>query len=147
MKLDLDDIERKAKSATPGNWTATKAVDDEGWMTVAVVAAVAAVAPRQLVYTDHRGGVAPEANRQFIAAASPLVVLALIAEIRRLEVRAKAADVLEVEMAKLLPLADAAERFVDEQGKRVLDRELMGTADFEGDLFAELVAALEAAGR
>ncbi|MCA1833021.1 MAG: hypothetical protein ABR520_11165 [Mycobacteriales bacterium] len=47
----------------------------------------------------------------------------------------------------LVAIARAAERFVDQQGKRVLDRELMGTADFEGDLFVELVKALEAAGR
>lgn len=45
----------------------------------------AAVAPRQRVFTDHRGGVAPEADRQHIAANSPQVTLALVQRIRALE--------------------------------------------------------------
>lgn len=82
-KIDLDDLERKAQAATPGNWTAiTPPNDVDGCSTGAVVAAVA---PRQRVYKDHRGGIAVEANRQHIAAASPPVVLALIERIRELE--------------------------------------------------------------
>lgn len=46
---------------------------------------VAAVAPGQRIYTDHRGGIAVEANRQHIAANGPPVTLALVAYIRKLE--------------------------------------------------------------
>ena len=63
----------------------------------------------------------------------------------KLEPRARVADVLEVEMAKLLPLADAATAFVDEQGKIPMDALLDN--GFEGERFDDLVKALEAAGR
>jgi hypothetical protein len=81
--VDLDDLERKARDATPGRWTTIRPPgDSDGWATGV---AVAALAPRQLVFTDHQGGVSPEANREHIAANIPPVTLALIARVRELE--------------------------------------------------------------
>lgn len=83
VKIDLGELTRLARNATPGNWTTTKpGVDADGWPTATMLAATGR---DQGVYTDHKGGVAPEADRAHIAANGPLVTLALIARIRELE--------------------------------------------------------------
>jgi hypothetical protein len=78
----LDDLERKAKAATPGPWTREKPPSNEdGWATGVVVAGTPG---RQTVYANPPGGSFPSADCDFISAANPAVVLALVAELRRL---------------------------------------------------------------
>jgi hypothetical protein len=82
-KIDLEDLERKARRATPGNWTtASPSKGSDGW---SYGVTIATASPVQRIYTDYRGGIAVEANRQHIAANSPPVTLALIGRIRELE--------------------------------------------------------------
>lgn len=130
-KLDLDDLERKAKRRAAAR---ALAAPDPEWFRATgeyldatqednVLAMIARI--RELE--------AGQAECDRVNAAS-------MAEIERLEVRAAAADKLEVEMAKLLPMTDAAVAFVDQQGT-------LAQGDFAGDLFDDLARALEAAGR
>ena len=88
MTLDLDQLEALAKAATPGPWTACDygSYDGkaEGWY-VDTTADKADIAP-------DAGGIQPNhwdtgrgrRDMQFIAAANPEAVLALIAEVRAL---------------------------------------------------------------
>lgn len=154
-RLDLDEIERKARAATQeGPWEVR--VPDRGGGIEGVIVQTEdghqiAEAFDSTPWSDAKC----IANGEYIATASPSVVLALIARIRelaaerdRLAPRAKAADVVEVELAKLLPLADAAETFVDEQGKRVDGQYgLADASDFALDQWRDLVRAVEGAGR
>lgn len=129
MRLDLDDLERKAKAATPGTWTTTKPPKEDGWQLGVVIGATMA----GMVYAQPPGGQMPLADLEHIAAASPPVVLALVAEVRRLNAIAKAAIAL-----------------VDEQGKHVdVDRgHTLGLPeDFAATEFEALVRAVEGAGR
>ncbi len=85
---ELEDLERKARAATPGPWTRKKpSSDTEGW---AMGVAVAGTPGRQTVYANPPGGSFPSADCDFIAAANPAVVLALIAAAKeRDELRAE----------------------------------------------------------
>lgn len=82
MATDLDELERLAKSATPGPWTASQTYPPDGY------AIHAAGIPWQLAYvsstlganTSHEWPI--EANASHIAAANPATVLALIADLR-----------------------------------------------------------------
>lgn len=75
-KIDLEELERKATSATPGPWRVSKS-DPAEYVSV--------------LYDDNTGGsyeVCDECmpdNAQHIAANSPPVTLALVARIRKLE--------------------------------------------------------------
>ena len=180
-KIDLDDIERKARAAVQEPWE-TDEVRGRHPDYTATFAIVRTDGGEQIAdaYDNTRW---PDdqcaANAAHIAAASPSVVIALIARIRLLErTVGQAATLLEAksgvaarrEWAKrirvhvgedreaadvadgqhLERLAKAATAFVDEQGKHVsIERgHTIGQAeDFAGEQFAELVRAVEAAGR
>ena len=76
--LDLDDLERKAREATPGPWR----VDGYDCETGQHAAVVRSAAP------DEQWDPVPqpiaECDAEYIAAANPATVLALCAEVRRL---------------------------------------------------------------
>lgn len=156
MNLDLDDLERKARDAskeTPGWWR-------RGGIET------------YHVFCQHDDGLAPEAGRvllkmnthfpnaitaEHIAAASPPVVLALIARIRELESEsAQRLAMVEdfnaqrVEAGRrILPLerlAKSATAFVEAQGK-IATRELLERPDFATSEWEDLVLAVEGAGR
>ena len=99
MKLDLDELERLAKAATPGPWDATTAGGTRRLtLTTAPVPHAEYGQTRELIASfsvvyvgtppDARGRAAEdsivqgEANAAFAAAANPAVVLALIDELR-----------------------------------------------------------------
>lgn len=83
MKIDLDELDRKAKAATPSEWTTTRPpIEAKGW---AIGVMVAQVYGGQRIYGTPDGGTYPAADAEHIAASSPPVVLALIARIRELE--------------------------------------------------------------
>lgn len=127
MKLDLDDLERKAREAsTPDEWQWHR--DDltgerclEAKNTGEIVMFADGDSDIGLVVSD--------GDREHIAAASPPVVLALIAENRHLE-----------------RIAKAATAFVDEQGK-IATRELLERPDFATSAWEYLVAAVPEGGR
>lgn len=104
MKLDLDDIERKARAATGGEWAADRVPGmpraDEPILAVVVSMEIDDRGRQQQVAdcydnthcSDHQNA----ANAAHIAANSPPVTLALIARIRELEAEVdRAADLLE----------------------------------------------------
>lgn len=72
MKVDLDDLERKARAATPGPWAAdaTDVVSDLG---------------SKSAWVERIGMANARKNVEHIVANSPPVTLALIARIRELE--------------------------------------------------------------
>lgn len=81
--MTLEELEQKAKAATPGPWTTAKpAKDAEGWQTGVVIAGTPG---RQGIWATPPGGSMPYADQQHIAANSPTTTLALIARIRELE--------------------------------------------------------------
>jgi hypothetical protein len=161
--VDLDDLERKARAAESDEWQWRPANGDilEGKHNAQIV----------LAGEDLTCSVS---DRAHIAAASPPVVLALIARIRELETAARdVADaphrhaqqqrigILRAVLGKgarrvgrpsneptgLETIAKAATAFVDRQGVWVAGGGLAQAADFCGDLFADLVRAVEGAGR
>lgn len=72
--ISLSDLSAKADAATPGNWYpwwAYKKVPSKGNL-------ICATAPGHQVHTDAPGGVHPSQNLEFIAAARPEVVQALV---------------------------------------------------------------------
>lgn len=85
----LDKLEEIAKAATPGPWSSSAAAPIDGWPDCI---AIAATAGRQKIYASP-GSTFPAADAKHIAAASPDVVLALVADARKLEkIRALAAE-------------------------------------------------------
>lgn len=85
MKIDLDELERKATAATPGLWRWGRPDDNDPSMTVQ---------RHHLLTIEHRHVITLDAMSQWgtladdtehIAANSPPVTLALIARIRQLE--------------------------------------------------------------
>lgn len=175
--VDLDDLERKARAATQeGLWELR--VPDRGGGIEGVI--VETEDGRQIAeaYDSTRWSDAEcIASGEHIAAASPPVVLALIARIRELETAARdVADaphrhaqqqrigILRAVLGKgarrverpsneptcLEAIAKSATAFVDEQGKRVdVDRgyTIGLPEDFAATEFADLVRAVEGAGR
>lgn len=139
MKIDIDELERKAKAATPGDWTV---VDHGG---VAVVASVPC---------DHIGndgclwGSHPEvvvglnkssaANARHIVASSPRVTLALIARIRELE---KSTARLTTELDHVAP---AGERDHLSRASRRMVETVMGDRDTLREKLRDLTSTLHA---
>lgn len=85
MSVDLDALEQRAKAATSGPWTAHDPPEEIGHDWAAITSPTGAVVesfwydgPHLCVSTD---------DRDFIAAASPDVVLGLIAELRALRIQ------------------------------------------------------------
>ena len=78
--VNLAELERLAKAATPGRWYpywAYKKLPDNGNL-------IAATAPGHQVRTDAPGGVHPSQNIEYIAAASPDLVLRMCAALREM---------------------------------------------------------------
>lgn len=82
--IDLDDLEAKARAATPGPWKAERCNDDQlileegdstGWRKKHPFAYIASIGGWG--YVDHKNG-------EFIAAANPQTILELIGEMREL---------------------------------------------------------------
>jgi hypothetical protein len=76
--VNLAEVERVAKAATPGRWYpwwAYKKVPDEG-------NTICATAPGHQVRTDAPGGTHPSQYLEHIAACNPALVLRLIAALR-----------------------------------------------------------------
>jgi hypothetical protein len=83
MKIDLEDLERKARAATPDQWTTTKPpMRPDGWAGGIVVAQVYG---GQSIYATPPGGCFPAADADHISANSPPITLALVARVRELE--------------------------------------------------------------
>lgn len=80
-KLDLEDLERKTRAATPGPWSTEKPPKENGWQLGVVIGATMA----GRVYAQPPGGQMPLADLEYIAAIGPDVALALIARIRELD--------------------------------------------------------------
>ena len=76
MTIDLDDLERKAKAATPGKWSWGEA-EHALWGDGEYEAVIDSGRHR-----SHSG--LKDNDAEFIAAASPAVVLELVAELRKL---------------------------------------------------------------
>jgi hypothetical protein len=80
--LDLDELTRIAKAATPGEWTTKRTEplkDQQGW---AVWEPVAGTDKPCGVWRRRDGGRHPAADAQFIAAFNPQTALALIAALK-----------------------------------------------------------------
>lgn len=150
--LDLDDTELDAAETLIGTLerlNVRAAVDRDAMQAARLLHRMAAEIRRRRASSKRIRELVPDLDAVFdeVERARPEIER-LRAEHARLQVRADAADKLEVELVKLIPLADAAERFVDEQGKRVDGQYgLRDADDFALDQWRDLVAALEAAGR
>lgn len=82
---ELDDIERKAKAATPGPWEAPD--HPESVVDVWTAEPLRAIDDRAAKEWDHPTAITPSirgCDGAFIAAANPQAVLALVAEVRQL---------------------------------------------------------------
>ena len=117
--IDLDELERKAKTATPGS-VAERVTgngvswDERGWHV------------RTRAHADDNYGLeAARRDEEFIAAASPDVVLALVARVRELE--SKAAVTADKVMA-LLETAEVALRRTSTSDEAI-GRAIRETAD------------------
>ncbi|SOS34721.1 hypothetical protein CFBP6411_03364 [Pseudomonas syringae group genomosp. 3] len=80
---DLADLERLAESATKGEWTCAKRADGRFWHIASGNQAIGSTLAASNK-ANPRYAAMFEANARFIAAASPIVVLALISEIQAL---------------------------------------------------------------
>lgn len=81
-EIDLDKLEALARAATPGPWSTS--IDGPEGAEWDAGMAIAATYGRQKVFA-RAGGSYPRADQEYIAAASPDVVLALIERLRRAE--------------------------------------------------------------
>lgn len=133
--MDLDELERLAKAATPGEW---RVISDHP-----VLAIGAAHSHYRVVQTANQNnvkrygrsepwhGIPSEANAAYIAAANPTTILSLITRLRDAE-------------AALKPFADAAEAYEPEEGD---DKYPAWAHDFPIGALRQARRALEGDGR
>lgn len=89
----LDRLEQLAKAATPGPWSTEKPPrNSDGWQQGVTIGATRG----GMIYATPPGGQYPLADAKFIAAASPDVMLALIAAARRTVASSKATTIAEL---------------------------------------------------
>lgn len=126
VRLDLDELERKARAATQGEWAADRVPGmprDDDPVLANVIALELDDTGRQQQIADcydntNCADKQCEANAAHIAAVSPPTVLALIARIRELEGEAR--DIGR-DLAENFVGEDAEERYgIQEHGKRLL---------------------------
>lgn len=123
--IDLEELERLAKAATPGPWEASDYGSYDGQSEAWYVDTTSKQAD---IYSDE-GGIAAnhwDADRgkhdmQFVAAANPATILALTAEVRRL--RAALSTPIAMKM-KWSPMSEnMVDGFSQNLGEDVLNRE------------------------
>lgn len=135
--VDTKRLRELAEAATPGPW-GTEQGDLEEWPSTV---AIAVTGGRQKIYACPPGGTFPKADQEFIAAANPSTVLALLDEIERL--RRDNASWANSDFERQLTAANAEIKQLREVNASLLGAEVDGASTEIGHLHGR-IADLEA---
>lgn len=117
---DRKRLRELAQAATPGPWTTTiLGPSDDDWPSAV---AIAATAGRRKIYANPLRGTYPHADQQFIAAANPQAVLALLDRLAASERASHEAEQLaESRFAWAQQVEERIAAFIDADTKRLAD--------------------------